>query len=237
MTLIVIIPAKDGVAIGSDTQLTSGLTRSVCDKIKEFNSRCLWAGSGDLSFIQRVEERIATLDKKQPLISLRDQIGFQVNQAHANLLQLNIATPFYQGNPQLLLQLHHGTFVFAEYSDKPTIIQVNSNGIPEIIDRPYAIGNGDIFAFALMHKYQYFDFDLKTAAIVTYKVIDEAIEVGSYGLSHPIDIWTINKDGIKEFENDDYENVFQKADKLTTGEVDLLEQIASQDEIVENKDP
>jgi len=57
MTIILAIPAKDGLIIASDGQITSGGVRTAGRKIKGLNSRAIWAASGRDPAIQRVEEK------------------------------------------------------------------------------------------------------------------------------------------------------------------------------------
>lgn len=58
MTLIVVIPAVDGLLMGSDTQITTGMVRTTGPKIRQLNDHCIWSASGELALIQRVEEMI-----------------------------------------------------------------------------------------------------------------------------------------------------------------------------------
>jgi proteasome beta subunit len=59
-----------------------------------------------------------------------------------------------------------------------------TNGTAEWVDGRFtASGNGAPFAHALLWP-------------STYKVIDEAIEVGAYGLGHPIDLWQLTASGM-----------------------------------------
>lgn len=93
----------------------------------------------------------------------------------------------------------------------------------------WAIGSGSLFAFALLHKYQYLEFDVKTAAIVTYRVLKDAIEVGSYGLGYPIDIWKIDENGVSQFLKEDYKEILDKSSDLINQEIELLKKVSSSD--------
>ncbi|MDI6891906.1 MAG: hypothetical protein QMD08_02755 [Actinomycetota bacterium] len=205
MTLILAIPAKDGIIIAADGQVTLGQVRWQEKKIKQLNERCLWSASGELALIQRVEEFIQQLpDKDQPLTNIRDSLSNVVKQAVTILLQQDFRTQFLQpSNPELLLQLHPGDFMFVEWRGEPKILHLLSNGTNEWINKPFASGSGGLFAYALLQKYQGHTYDLQKATLLAYKVLEESIEVGSWGLGFPVDIWQINEQGIKSLNEDE----------------------------------
>lgn len=201
MTLILVFPALDGIVFASDSQITAGMVRSTGQKIKKLNDRCLWAASGELALIQRVEERLSELSDA-PLRQLRDQICSVVNQCLSQSLNLDFRTPFFKNDPDALLRLHPADFVFAEANSGVSILHVLVNGTAEWIqDRPFASGSGDLFAYALLQKYQGLSLDIEKASLLAYKVIEEAIEVGAYGLGPPIDVWQISQNGVIQLDD------------------------------------
>jgi proteasome beta subunit len=192
MTLILAIPAADGLVMASDGQITIGEVRTPGKKIHRLNERSAWAAAGELALVQRVEERISTLPTDTSLASMRDQIASMVKQCVTELVQLDFRTQFLPPDPDRLLQLHFADFIFAEFPHKPGILHISSLGSPEWIpDRPFVAGNGDLFAYALLRKYLGQPLNLERAAILAYKVIEETIEVGAYGLGPPIDLWQV----------------------------------------------
>ncbi|MEW6377813.1 MAG: hypothetical protein AB1502_18740 [Thermodesulfobacteriota bacterium] len=205
MTLILAIAAKDGIVIASDGQVTLGQVRWQEKKIKQLNDRCLWSGSGELALIQRVDESIQQLpNKDQPLAIIRDSLSNIVKQAVTTLLQQDFRTQFLQPpNPELLLQLHPGDFMFVEWRGESRILHLLSNGTNEWINRAFASGTGALFAYALLQKYQGHIYNLQKASLLAYKVLEESIEVGSWGLGYPIDIWQINTKVIKNLNEDE----------------------------------
>lgn len=205
MTLILGIPAEDGIIIASDSQVTSGQVRWQEKKIRQLNAQCLWSAAGELALIQRVEESINQLpNKNQPLPNIRDSLSNIVKQAVTILLQQDFRTQFMQPpNPDLLLQLHPSDFMFIEWQENPKILHLLSNGTSEWIHKPFATGSGALFAYALLQKYQGYNYNLQKAALLAYKVLEESIEVGSWGLGYPIDIWQISKEGIKNLNDDE----------------------------------
>lgn len=197
MTLILAIPSKEGIVFASDGQLTSGEVRASGQKLYKLNDHCAWAGAGELALIQRVHEVIGGVSADQPLDQLRDQLANAIKQCVTTLLQLDFRTQFFQGNPEALLALHPGDFAFVESRDKPKILHVTSYGTAEWIDRPFATGNGAMFAYALLHKYHAVDLTMDQATLLAFKVIEEAIEVGAYGLGPPIAIWHIKQNSLE----------------------------------------
>ena len=205
MTLILGIPAKDGITIASDGQVTSGQVRWQDKKIKQLNERCLWAASGELALIQRVEEFIQQLpNRNQSLANNRDGLSDIVKRAVSILLQQDFRTQFLQPpNTEILLQLHPADFMFVEWQGEPKILHVLSNGTAEWISKPFASGSGGPFAYALLQKYQGHTYSSQKAMLLAFKVLEESIEVGSWGLGFPIDIWKISEQGINNLNEDE----------------------------------
>jgi proteasome beta subunit len=83
-------------------------------------------------------------------------------------------------------------------------------------------GNGDLFAYALLQKYQGRSLTPEKAAILAYKVIEETIEVGAYGLGPPIDVWQITQAGVKRLAGEELVNLATAAHDLREREIQLL---------------
>ena len=223
MTLILVLPTRDGIVMASDGQVTAGAIRATGQKIWRFNDRCLWAASGELALIQRVEERLKTLPPDASLQQLRDQICHIVKHCVTELLQLDFRTGFLPQDPNVLLQLHPGDFVFAEFVSTAVVLHIALNGTPEwIVGRPFAIGSGAMFAYALLQKYQGCNLDMDQASLLAYKVLEEAIAVGAYGLGPPIDIWHITSDGVKQLGEQERAALEDTARVLRQYEIELL---------------
>ena len=102
MTLIVGVPAQDGVVLGSDGQVTAGTVRTTADKIFRLNDHAVWAAAGELALIQRVAERIEGFPgRNQPLATMRDVLGTFVKDTVQALLNVDFRTQFFAQNPQL----------------------------------------------------------------------------------------------------------------------------------------
>ena len=202
MTLIIAMPCHDGVVLASDGQATRGEVRSPTRKIKKWGENCIWAGAGSLALIQRVEEQLPSVHLKR-LGDIRDQIAQVITNSVKQLLQLDFRTPFFQGDPRALQSLCPGDFVFVQAGSEHKILHVSSIGTPEWIENnAFATGSGDLFAYALLGKYwssASFRKRVSTSegSILAYKVIEEAIEVGAYGLGPPIDLWIVKGNEIR----------------------------------------
>jgi 20S proteasome alpha/beta subunit len=223
MTLILAIPAADGLVMASDGQITVGEVRTPGKKIHSLNERAAWAGAGELALVQRVAERLGTLPLDSPLANLRDQIGHLIKQAVTELIQMDFRTQFLPPDPDRLLQLHVADFVFVEFARRPEMLHLSSLASPEWIeDRPFVAGNGDLFAYALLQKYLGQSLSLKNASILAYKVIEETIAVGAYGLGPPIDVWQITQDGVRNLGADETTVLADAARDLRNKEISLL---------------
>ncbi len=214
MTIILAIPTKDGVVLASDGQITSGEIRAHGKKIKELNKNCLWGAAGRESLIQRVEEKITLLaDKENQLRNIRDHLAQNIKGCTLELFGMD-------------QQLPQEEFVFVEYLDKPSILHITTNGTPEWIRTgPFGIGIGRTFVHALLQKYQELipeKIDIEKGTLLAYKAIEEAIEVGAYGLGLPIDIWQISKPGVKNLNIQEIEKIKNDCCALRNLEIKML---------------
>lgn len=222
MTLILAVPAAGAIVLASDAQVTSGQVRSHGQKLFELTEHCAWGAAGEVALIQRVGEAIAAVSTNQPLGNLRDQLANAIKQCVNTLLQLDFRTLFYQSDPQALLQLHPGDFVFVECLPEPKILHVTSYGTPEWVQGPYATGSGEPFAYALLQKYEGVNLSLEQASVLAFKVIEEAIEVGAYGLGPPVHVWHVTPNGIERLDESRIAALSDAARGLRAEEVHLL---------------
>lgn len=196
MTIISAIPAKDGVVMASDGQITcSDDIRAIGKKIFQLNKKSLWAASGRSALIQRVQEQFSPLSQSgDSLEAIRDDLARTIKKCVNDLYQLDQQPP-QEG------------FVFVEYIDEPRILQISVTGTPEwVTTGPFAIGIGRMFAHALLQKYANLfpaKIDIQRASLLAFKIIEEAIEVGAYGLGPPIDIWQLTANEIKNLSEEE----------------------------------
>ncbi|MBC7077317.1 MAG: hypothetical protein H5T92_03280 [Synergistales bacterium] len=185
----------------------------------------MWAASGELALIQRVQEQLSSAQVFDSLREMRDIISGIVCQCVSTLIQLDFRSRFCGNNPDQLLGLHQADFVFSQVtaSSERLILHVLVNGTSEwIIDRPFATGNGDMFAYALLRKYHGTQLSMDQASVLVYKVIEEAIDVGAYGLGYPIDVWHITKSLVKRLCDDELAALRDQAEQLRQMELSLL---------------
>ncbi len=113
--------------------------------------------------------------------------------------------------------------MFAEYGEGAHILHITAYGTPEWIEgRPYATGSGEPFAYALLQKYRGRELELKHGSLLAYKVIEEAIEVGAFGLGPPIQLCRIERTGVAEVTEGEIAALRDAAAQLRESEVDLL---------------
>ncbi len=222
MTLILAVPTTEGVVLASDGQVTFGEVRASGRKLYRLNEHCAWGAAGEVALIQRVQEAIGALSIDQPLEQLRDHLASAIKGCVIALLQLDFRTQFFQGNPEALLSLHPGDFVFVECRHQPRILHITSYGTPEWIDRPFATGSGAKFAYALLQKYHGRDLTLQQGSLLAFKVIEEAIEVGAYGLGPPIEIWHVVKNGVTQLSEEKIAAIKDAVGQMRDAEVALL---------------
>ena len=228
MTLIIAIPAKDAVIFGSDSQVTFGALRTTgATKIRRLNNTALWGASGELAIIQRVDEALARYpQREQPLPAIRDKLAAIVKTEVEALLNLDFRTQFFNTKPETLLELHPGDFLFVEHREEPRILHVLHNGTPEWIDGFAATGNGDLFAHTLLSKYaELLPLESEIAKLLCYKTIEEAIQVGAYGLGPPIHIWEASPHGVNQESEERIASLIDSAGVLRHREAELLEEL------------
>jgi 20S proteasome alpha/beta subunit len=215
MTIILAVPAKDGLVLASDGQITyaDGI-RAPGKKIFKLNKKCLWAASGRGALIQRVAEQLTQLlETESSLELIRDSLAKTVKKCAQELFQLD------QQPPQ-------DSFVFVQYLNQPRILQISVSGTPEwITTGPFSIGIGRMFAHALLQKYTRLfpdKIDVQKASLLAFKIIEEAIQVGAFGLGPPIDIWAITKDNLKNLSEEEISGLADLSQALRGTELDLL---------------
>lgn len=211
MTIILAIPANNAVIFASDGQITAGEIRTHGKKIQVLNNNCMWGAAGRGSLIQRVDEKLSLLqDRDQPLVSIKDKLSKTIRDCTIELFSLDRQPPQEE-------------FVFVEYREKPVLLHVTTNGTPEFIKTgPFGIGIGRMFVHALLQKYADVipeKIDMNKGAILAYKVIEEAIEVGAYGLGPPIDVWMATKAGIKNLNTKNKGKLKKICDELRYSEI------------------
>jgi len=103
-------------------------------------------------------------------------------------------------------------------------LHILAYGTAEWIEgRPFATGSGDLFAYALLQKYQELELGLTMAEVLAYKTVEEAIQVASFGLGPPIDIWEITEKGHKKLEPEDIAKLDDVAHTVRQAELQVFQ--------------
>ncbi len=103
------------------------------------------------------------------------------------------------------------------------ILHITVDGVPEWVNQaPFATGSGDLFAYALLRKYQGKSLNLKRASVLAYKVMEEAIAVDAYGLGPPIDLWQISQMAVNNLVDTEISGLAEAARTLRDAEIQLL---------------
>ncbi|MCC6952762.1 MAG: hypothetical protein IT290_01455, partial [Deltaproteobacteria bacterium] len=206
MTLIATIPASDGIIIATDSVLAAGGVRDRTQKIVRLTNKICWAGTGELPLIQRFAQQLAAFeDSPQTLKELLPSLTNILRSTVRELLAYDYRTDVYANNPNAIAQLHRADFLFAEWSNGvPYSLHLNTFGSPQwFSDRPFFVGPGDVFAGWLHQKYKGATLTTKSGVSLGYRIVEEAIDTGWYGLGGSPDVWQITDAGVKQLAESD----------------------------------
>ncbi|MDE1828338.1 MAG: hypothetical protein KGH65_04210 [Candidatus Micrarchaeota archaeon] len=200
MTLIINLNCKEGIVMASDSQAVALSSNSVpikydIQKIYKIGKHTLFGASGAISLIQRTEEILQSFKAefdKGLTTGLRERIKSELfpilkkaSEDHKNyhhsadgMPTINILISTMDSNR------NYRTWHIAKDCNDEFLEKVGYT----------ASGNGDLFAYTLLKNYTPKQLELKKGVLVAYRIMKDAIAVSAFGLSEPIDIWTL-KDG------------------------------------------
>lgn len=183
--------------MSSDGQVTagssSGPVRFPSVKIKQVGSSILWSGSGDLGFLQKIEEAIDGFPseiKNAGLEQVRSQILQAIHIIRAEALQR------YRDLHTKEEGASFADVLFADYKGRiAKILHIDRDCNDEWLHEfgYAATGIGDAFAYTILQNYELKGTSIDGGKVLAYRVIDDAIKIGAFGLGEPIDIWTITE--------------------------------------------
>lgn len=218
MTLILALACKDGIVMASDGQATlmssGGPVRQRANKIKQIGQSILWAGSGDVGFLQKIEKNVNELPSELKEAEFEKLKKFFINTVHVLRKEaLESSTDLY-GKEKGEREATSADLLFCDYGHVARILHITPDATDEELqDFGYgASGIGDTFAYTLLRGKELHDMSCREAKVLAYRVIYEAIEVGAFGLGEPIDIWAICKSKGKNGE-------CIKANRLSSSEI------------------
>lgn len=210
MTLIIALACKDGVIMASDSQATIGSTggpvRSTISKIKHLRENKLWAASGSLGMIQKLEEVFNRIPK--------ELINAPINEHQLRQVIIQNALTLRAQELQRHRALHGqgrdneagmADLLIIEYQNSARIWHINHDCADEFLEEfGYGTsGIGDIFAHTLIKNYKIKDLTVEQGCLIVYRVLRDAIDIGAFGLDEPIDIWIIDNNGVRQKSQDE----------------------------------
>lgn len=203
MTIVLGFIGKNGAVMASDGQVTTwssaGPIRLRAPKIKQVgNLPILWGGAtNDLGFIQKIEERLQltlTTEKTSNLSELRPHLVKIVHALRKEALEAHRELYGPRGEEET----PYADVLFAEYHDNiGRILRISRDGRDVWLDDfGYgAVGIGDSFAYTLLSGHSISGLSVDVLKVHACRVIEDAIEIGAFGMGPPIDLWVIKPDG------------------------------------------
>lgn len=197
MTLIIAISCKDGVVIAADSATSdpeSG-TKQLCNKIKQIGKHpILYGGSGDVGLLQKINERLSTLEPKSRINLTRKEIKRFI------FPEIKESTEYHVRYPQPPFHLPPvAILLFAGvHKGRPWILEIERDGRDTLYDEELgnfaAIGSGKPLAQAIFRLHLRTERDLKLGKIFAYRIVDDSINIAA-NLARPIQMHTISLDG------------------------------------------
>lgn len=214
MTIVLGFIGKDGAVMASDGQVTTwtsaGPIRLRAPKIKQVGSlSILWgAASNDLGFVQKIEERIQVAvgtAKPGSLLELRPSLVKIVHGLRKEVLEAHRELYGSRGEEET----PYADVLFVEYhNNKGRILRISRDGRDVWLDDfGYgAVGIGDSFAYTLLLGHDISGLSVDVLKVHACRVIEDAIEIGAFGMGPPIHLWVIKPNGeVQELERPDVE--------------------------------
>lgn len=196
MTLIIVLACKDGLVMAADSQVTllssGGPVRQEAIKIKQVGQTILWAGSGEVGFLQKIEKGLDALPNEMKKASLEKLKAHFVATIHTLRKEALDRRRELYGSTK---GASGADVLFCGYSDNAQILHISKDAQDEELQEfGYAAsGIGDTFAYTLLRGKDIKNMSCEEGKVLAYRVIHEAVEVGAFGLGEPIDIWVIRK--------------------------------------------
>ena len=225
MTIVLAVPCQGAVIVGSDTEVSDQRTRTTHLKIKELNGRCLWAGSGEVGVIQRLEECLVSLpDHDRPLAELREPIGLCIRAVVEDALRIDYRVPYVQGDLKQLEALYYCRFTFAEQrAGQGRILTFDTTGGAEWYTHPHAMGSAADFAVALTKNYDRSSLLPERAALLVIAILEQTIETAQSGVDYPLDMWHVDDAGVHHYDGGEMARLYAEAQRLRDAERTLIE--------------
>lgn len=190
MTVVLALSCRDGIVLASDSQETSGATRTVQRKIWDVDGRVAWGAAGETALTERlvVNSYALRVVLAEQRFQIADGILGVTTPLQRTGLDGHVALPNTQ--PAMLAAL----FCWCE-GDFRHIYQVTPTGAGSCF-RPYraAIGSGGPFADVALSSVahlQTHELDLERLKMVAFKAVQDVILTSSFGVAFPIQMCTV----------------------------------------------
>ena len=191
MTVVVALSCPEGIVLASDSQETSGQTRTYMRKLYDVNDRLAWGASGETSITERLAAQRGTLVPH--LDAGPFELADQILALTTPLQQAGLAgyVPLPNTQPAMMAAL----YCWCDAIGIPRIFQVNITGSGSCFrHHRAAIGSGGPFAdvaLASVGHLRTHELDLERLKMVAYKAIQDVIFTSSWGVGWPIQAYTI----------------------------------------------
>lgn len=213
MTLIIALACTDGVVFASDSQdtfETSGGTsvRTNTDKIKRLGEWNLWAASGDVSIIQKIESSFKCLKEKSPSWFNEPECRQLIlkNVLDIRKQELERHRTLYGEGKDKDEDADESDLLIVGCNDRPLIWYIDEDAADECFQEEghyEAIGSGDVFALTLLKRYitlfkkHEIKLSIVKGSLLVYRVLSDSIDVGAEGIGYPVVVWTVDNKNTK----------------------------------------
>lgn len=198
MTLIVGVVCSEGIVFGSDSQTTIGgelkrINKQSPKVIELSNKSVLFAGAGNVSVLQEVEDKANLLLLDCPLDKGLEAVRDKIDDLIFNIMRKHISkhSTMY-GN---LNNMPSGDFIFGSWKDQtPLLCHFNIDGSSEKVDDYIALGSGMPYAEVLLKDSYHSKMSLEDSKRLVYDVIRDTEDVDNF-VGGNINIKVINLGG------------------------------------------
>lgn len=196
MTLIMAVGCKDGAILASDSSSADALSgvKIAVNKVRRIAGQpILWGGSGDVGTIQKFEAQLSGFNTSGGLQKVRAELQRRIVVALKDAYGswVNVPQNAGLGGPPSATALFAGIV-----SGKVFVLEVERDGRDTIYGEEYgnvtSIGSGKPWAQAGFSLHLKLQRDMKLGKIITYRILEDSINLASGGLSMPIHMSTID---------------------------------------------
>ena len=211
MTLIAAIACTDGVIIAADSASSDTVagTKQQVEKIKQIgNQPILYAGSGDVGLLQKLDESLASLTLKNTFKRTRQEIKRivvpELRESHVQHAPYPVLG--FQRPPEAIL-----LFVCV-INKTPWILEMEKDGRDTCYNQELgdfaAMGSGKPWAQAVFRPHLNTTRDLKLGRIFAYRIMEDSIDLAAGNIAKPIHMYTISLHGtVKRITQEDIKSI------------------------------